>query len=146
MAYTARHGRRARIYIDASTAGTMAVGTSTLTLLEGRRSWNFDQSTDFPDTTSFGDTSKTSVAGLPNANGAIGGNWDSAGSGTLIKNIIGSTVERGIMIFPDWDNNLTTYISGKAFFSVTTQADVDSPVTQDITFSAGPTGITWTTP
>jgi hypothetical protein len=146
MSYTARHGRDARIYIDATSAGTQAVGTSTLTLIEGKNTWAFDQSTDFVDTTSFGDTSKTNVAGLPSASGDINGILSTTGTGTLLYNVIGATTERGIMIFPSWTNDLTQYISGKAFFSAKSGGSTTSAVTLDLHFEAGPTGMTWTHP
>ena len=146
MAQTPRHGRLGRIYVDATTAGTQAVGTSTLTLIEGKREWSFDQSVDFVDTTDFGASSKSQVAGLSGSSGDIGGNWDSAGSGTLLYNVINATAERGLMIFPDFTNNLTTYISGKAFFSVKSGGSIDSAVSFDLHFEGGPTGLSWTHP
>lgn len=143
---TPRHGRNAAIFVDVSTAGTMAVGTSTLVQINGKNQWTFDQTPDFVDVTSFGDSSKTNVPGLPNANGDISGNWDSAGSGTQIYNVINSTVERGIMIFPDFTNNVTSFISGKAFFGVKSGGGITSAVSFDLHFEAGPTGMNWTHP
>jgi hypothetical protein len=146
MSGTPRHGRNGQIFIDCTTAGTQAVGTSTLTQLNSKNKWTFDQSPDFVDVTGFGDTSKTKVPGLPNAIGDITGNWDSAGSGTLLYNVINSTVERGIMIFPDYVNDLTQYISGKAFFGVKGAGGITEAVGLDLHFEGGPSGMTWTHP
>lgn len=146
MAYTARHGSRARIYIDVTAAGTSAVGTSTLQQIDGTNSWSFDQSRDYVDTTSFGDSSKTNVAGLTNASGDISGIFNTIGNGTLVPNLFTASVERGIMIFPDITNNAGWYASGKAFFSPKSAGGISTAVTLDLHFEAGPTGIVWTGP
>src|SRR5690348_5903016 len=98
MSYTADHGRNAAIWLDCSTAGTMSsAGTANLNRIEGKNSWTSDNSRDFVDTTSFGDSSKTNVAGLPNASIDISGNWDFSGSGSLIKNFTGAVSERAVI-------------------------------------------------
>src|SRR5690349_20875975 len=145
MAYTARHGRNAKIWIDTSAAGTMASsGTADLQLIEGKNTWDLDQSVDFVDTTSFGDASKTSVSGLPNASGNISGVFNLGGAGALISNLIGHSSERAIRLYPDFANHSGTFFAGKAFFSVKTSGSVTSAVTLDMQFQAGPSGITWT--
>lgn len=146
MSYTADHGRNAAIFADLSTAGTMAVGTSTLTRIEGKNTWTSDNTRDFVPTTSFGDTSKTQVAGLPNAIVDVNGNWDFAGSGSLIKNFVGGQSERGFMLFPDITNYAGWYLSGKVFGSQKTGGGVGTAVTLDLHIEAGPTGLTWTNP
>ncbi len=146
MSYSADHGINAAIFADLTTAGTMAVGTATLTRIEGKNKWTADTSRDFVETTSFGDSSKTNVAGLPNANFAVEGNWNFAGSGSLIKNAVGSTLERGFMLFPDITNYNGWYYSGKAFFSQTAAGGVAEAVTSALAINAGPTGITLTNP
>ncbi len=143
---TPRHGLNAQIWIDTSsagtfTAGTLAAGTANLERIGSKNSWSLDMSRDFVDVTSFGDTTKTQVAGLPSASGDIGGNWDS--TGTLIYNLTGATTERAIMVFPDATNNLTTWFAGKAFFSAKASGSNTSAVGWDLHFEAGPTGITW---
>jgi hypothetical protein len=145
MAYTARHGRNAKIWIDTSSAGTMASsGTADLQLLEGKNTWDLDQSVDFVDTTSFGDSTKTSVSGLPNASGNINGVFNLGGAGTLVSNLIGHSSERAIRIYPDFTNHPTTVLAGKAFFSTKMAGSVTSAVTLDLQFQAGPSGLTWT--
>lgn len=146
MSYTADHGRNAAIFADCTAGGTQAVGTSTLTRLEGKNAWTADNSRDFVDTTSFGDSSKTNVAGLPSASVDVSGNWDFAGSGSLIKNLTSATLERGFMLFPDYTNFPTWYLSGKGFASQKSGGGVTAAVTLDLHIEAGSTGLTWTTP
>lgn len=146
MSYTADHGRNAAIYADLSTAGTMAVGTSALTRIEGKNVWSADNSRDYVDTTSFGDQSKTNVAGLPAASCDVTGNWDFAGSGSLIKNLVGGQAERGFMLFPDITNYAGWYLSGKVFASQKAGGGVTSAVTLELHFEPGPTGLAWTNP
>jgi hypothetical protein len=147
MAYTADHGRNAAIWLDLSTAGTMASsGTADLKRVEGKNSWTSDFSRDFVDTTSFGDSSKTNVAGLPAASIDISGNWNFAGEGSLIKNIIGASSERACILFPDYTNYPTWYCSGKVFASMTAGGGVDQAVTLDLHLEPGPSGLTWTMP
>jgi hypothetical protein len=147
MSYSADHGRNAAIWIDCSTAGTMSSsGTANLNRIEGKNTWTADNSRDFVDTTSFGDSSKTNVAGLPNASIDISGNWDFAGSGSLIKNFTGAVLERAVIIFPDYVTYPTWFLSGKGFGSQKSGGGVSSAVTLDLHIEAGPSGLTWTTP
>jgi len=144
-----RHGLNAKIWIDMSSAGTfaggsVAAGTANLTAISSKNSWSFDQSRDFVDVTSFLDTSKSNVAGLPSASGSIQGSFNFAD--TNVYNIIGATSERAIMIWPDWTNEATTFIWGKAFFSAKSGGSTTTADTFDLDFQAGPSGMTWTHP
>lgn len=124
----------------------MAVGTSTLTQMYGQNSWNTDTSRDFVDTTSFLDSSKSSVPGLANASCDVAGINNFAGSGSLLKNMVGATLERGFMLFPDLTNYSGWYFSGKAFASQKNAGSTTTAVTLDLHFEAGSTGLTWTNP
>jgi hypothetical protein len=144
MAGTRRAAYNATIWIDTSSAGTMPIGTlasgtSNLSLITSKNSWSFDQSRDLIEVTSFGDTSKTRVAGLADAQGDITGYLDFAD--TNLYTALTSSTERAIIIFPDATNNLTTFIIGKAFFSPKYGGQETSAVTLDITYSAGPSGM-----
>jgi len=139
-------GRNAKIFVDASAAGTMALGTtaggtSVLTQLNGRNQWTVDWTPTFVDVTSFGDTSQTNVPGLPGGGADLSGNWDFAG--TLIKNILppGASTERSIMIFPDATNYGTVFWSGKGYFGMKTGGGITSAVSMDLHFEPGPTGL-----
>lgn len=139
MSGTPRHGRNATIMIDSSTSGTLQA-----TAVSAKNAWGFDQTTAFVDVTAFGDTSLNSVAGLPSASGTVSGNWDSADN--TIYNLIGSTVERRLYIYPDLTNNATSYIAGKCFFSVKAGGSETTAVSFDLTFQAGPSGAGWVHP
>lgn len=146
MSYSADHGRNAAIYLDVSVGGTAAVGTATLVRIEGKNTWTSDNTRDFVPTTSFGDTTKTNVAGLPNSICDVNGSWDFAGSGSLIKNFVGATLERGFMLFPDITNYAGWYLSGKGFGSQKSGGGVAAAVTLDLHIEGGPTGLSWTNP
>lgn len=145
MAGTRRAAYNATIWIDTSSAGTMpigtlAAGTANLSLITSKNSWSFDQSRDLIEVTSFGDTSKTRVAGLADGQGEVTGFLDFAD--TNLYTALNSSTERGLIIFPDASNNITTFIIGKAFFSPKYAGQETSAVTLDITFAAGPSGMT----
>ena len=144
MAGTRRAGYNAAIWMDTSAAGTMpvgtlAAGTSSLALVTAKNSWTFDQSRDLIEVTSFGDPSKTRVAGLQDGQGDIQGFV--AFDDTLIYNALSSSTERALIIFPDAVNNIGTFIIGKAFFSPKYGGQESSAVTLDVTYSAGPSGL-----
>ena len=129
----ARHGINGQIWIDTSTAGTFSSGgTTNLTLIPGKNDWTFDASRDFVEVTSFGDTSKTRVAGLANALGDIKGYWVDAGAGTLIDVAVASQTERALTIIPDVVNAPSHQITGKAFFSKVLGGGVAAAVSYDI--------------
>lgn len=152
MAGTRRHGINAAIYADLSVGGTVpatAAGTAggaggTLTLLTSRGSWSLEQDRDFVDTTSFGDSSKTSVIGLGGSSGDIAGFLD-FGDNNVWK-LVDATTERALLIFPDVSNNSTTYWQSKSFFSPKYAGSTTSAVSQDLTFNAGPSGGSWVHP
>lgn len=124
-----RAGRNGRIYIDASTSGTLAA--TPVSLLN---TWSLDQPTDKIEVTSFGDTTKTYVVGLPDAQGSFGGFWD--GDATTLYNIVGSSVARKIYIYPDTSNDVATYWYGTAYFDVSTSGDVGDAVKIDVSWAA----------
>lgn len=144
MAGTRRHGFNAAIYVDTSTGGSAAVGTATLTLVTSKNSWTVDNTRNLVNVTSFGDTSETNVAGLVGAKGDFQGFEDFAD--TAMFNAMTSSIERGCMIFPDYTNNPGTFFSGKAFFDSKYGGSETGAVTQAVTFTAGPSGMTWTHP
>lgn len=136
---TARAGDNGLVMIDVTSAGT-----TNATLVSSVSTWKFSQDRDFYNTTSMGDSVKTSVAGLANATGSLGGTWDAADNNRY--NILGSSVERAVRIYPDYTNNVTTYVYGKAFFSGDFSGGVGDAVKADLTFQAGPTGMYWAHP
>ncbi len=144
MAGTRRAAYNAEIWIDTSTAGTMPIGTlaggtANLTLITSKNSWTLDQSRDLIEVTSFGDSSKTRVAGLSDAQGDITGFLDFGDS--ALHNALVSSTERAMIIFPDKVNNIGSFVIGKAVFSSKYGGQETGAVTLDIAYSAGPSGI-----
>ena len=139
-------GRNAHIYIDDTSGGSAAVGTATLTLLTSQNEWSFNATRNSTDTTCFGDPSMNSVKGLPAAKGDFKGFIDFDASSNTVKNVLNASGERGLMIFPDYTNHPTWYVSGKAYFDGQFGGTQAGAVTMDITFDAGPTGLTVTSP
>ena len=144
MAGTRRHGYNAAIWVDTSAAGTMPVGTlaggtSNLSLITSKNSWTFDQTRDLVEVTSFGDSSKTRVAGLSDGQGDFQGYLDFAD--TLFWNALASSSERAMILFPDTVNQTGHFVIGKAFFSPKYGASETSPVTLAVTYVAGPSGL-----
>ncbi len=124
----ARHGRNGRIMLDTSSAGN-----GSAVAISKKNKWSVDGSVDKVDTTSFGDTTKTNVTGLPNNSGDFGGFWDD--SDTLIFNSWGSSVARKLYLYPDFSNDVGVYYFTTAF--------VDLKVDVGVSEAVGMTG-SWT--
>lgn len=145
-----RHGLNAKIFIDTSAVGTfaggsVAAGTSGLALISSKNNWSFDQSRDFVDSTVFLATSKSSLPGLKNASGDIGGLFQFTEQ-TAINRLVDATSERAIMIFPDFTNEIASIIYGKAFFSLKSSGSTTSAVGLDLHFEAGESGMQYNSP
>lgn len=138
-------GINAQIWMDLSSAGTMAAsGTANLNMVSSKNSWTFSGSKNFVDVTGFGDTSINRVPLLPDASGDIKGQMDMKGTGTLLHNILNSTTERALIIYPDITNYPGIFISGKCFADNTAGGALTTAVTLDMHFVAGPSGLAWT--
>jgi hypothetical protein len=85
-------GRKGRLYADTSSAGTGSAQP-----IINLNSWSISQATDRTEVTSFGDSTKTYIAGLRDASGDFGGFHDT--DGELYK-IVPAT-----FVGPDCDNN-----------------------------------------
>lgn len=66
------HGRKGQLYVGLASDTAVA---SPVTFLS---QWSIDFATDKVDVTSFGDTNKVYVSGLPDASGSFGGFYDDA--------------------------------------------------------------------
>jgi hypothetical protein len=75
------HGRNGALYAD--TAAT-AVTSGVTQLVAQMADYSVDQARDRVETTSFGDTTKTYVAGLADASGTINGFYNDASSAAFI--------------------------------------------------------------
>jgi hypothetical protein len=112
-------GRRGRIYIDVSVAGTGAAVP-----IANLNSWSINRTTDKIETTSFLDGSKTFVVGLPDAQGDFSGFWDT--DGTQYK--VSESIDGGRKFYQYVADDTTKYWFGKAHFDVSVSASVGGAV------------------
>lgn len=121
------HGRNGRLYVALSSGGT----AEPIAFLN---SWSVQFTTDKVDVTSFGDTNKTYVAGLPDSTGDYAGFWDTDQND--LYQAAQDGVARKFYLYPDRANNNTDYYFGTAFFDFGVSAQVDGAVTISGGFSA----------
>lgn len=138
MSGTPRAGRNARIMVDVSSAGN-----GSAVAITSKNKWSLDQKADTFEVTAFEDTSKSYVVGLPDAQGAIEGFWDSADNN--IYNVIGSSVGRKFYLYPDATNNIGTYFFCTAFFSAKADGSTKDATNFSLSWNAATPGA-WTHP
>lgn len=120
------HGRKGVVYI--STSGTGAAASAI-----GLTVWSIDRSTDKVDVTSFGDTNKQYVQGLPDVKGTFSGNWDD----TETKLITAAASSDGckIYLYPSADK-AAAYHYGPAWVDFSMSVDVTGAVKVTCNFVA----------
>jgi hypothetical protein len=106
-------GRRGRLY-----AG-IASDTAAAEPIAFLNTWSLDQSVDNIDVTSFGDTTKTYVAGMPDATGSFGWFYDTATAQDGLA--------RRFYLYPDITDG--DYFFGTALFDFSVTAATDGAVT-----------------
>lgn len=116
------HGRNGRVYLAATTSGA-AVPVPSLS------SWSISYSVDQVDATVFGDSTKTYLAGLPDASGSFSGFYDDTGQGLLAGALDG--LSRRLYVYPT-TSDTTKYFYGTVFVD----ADFDSDVSKAVGVSA----------
>jgi hypothetical protein len=113
MAATDRHhGKTGQIKMDKT-------GGSTAVVIPSLDSWDLDLATDTVSVTSYEDTNKTYVMGLPDVKGTFAGNYDDSPEGLVIFDIFKGSIAPLIELIPD--RTMTTpisfnghgYVSGK---------------------------------
>lgn len=119
-------GRNGRLYMGITSAGVP-------TPIAFLNKLAFDQTTDKFDVTSFGDSNKNYVAGLPDFKGTFAGFYDNATAQMYTAALDG--VSRKFYLYPD-TTNAGQYWYGNAFFDFSVALDVNG--TADISggFSA----------
>lgn len=122
----AYHGKKSVIYMSTTGAGTAAN-------VPFFAEWTLDRSTDTVEVTSFGDTNKVFVQGLPNCNGTFSGFFDSA-QDTLFD-AGESTTPVKMYIYPSADAS-SIYHYGTAWVSASMAAGVSGAVTISGSFVA----------
>lgn len=115
-----KHGKKGQILMD-PTGGAAPVALVSLD------KWDLDMATDTVAVTSFEDTNKTYVQGLPDLKGTFGGNYDSSPEGLVIFDIIAGDVAPLIRLLPD-RTEATTKFEGHGFVSGKISVDANGKV------------------
>lgn len=120
------HGRNGVLYA-ALTGGGSAENIAFL------NSWSLNNTSDKVDVTSFGDSNKTYVAGLPDSSGSYSGFYNDASDGLYDAALDG--VARKFYIYPS-SSDTGEYFYGTAFFDFNVESNVDGAVTISGDFAA----------
>lgn len=89
-------------------------------------SWSLNSATDKLEVTSFGDTTKTYVSGLPDAQGTFAGFYDdtaSTGSAYLFS-VAAAGIAKKVYLYPTTPATSGPYFFGTAFLDFSVTADV----------------------
>jgi hypothetical protein len=113
-------GRKGRVYID-NTSG----GSGSATPIANLNTWGLDSTTDKTEVTSFSDTSKTYVVGLPDGSISFGGFWDTA-AGSQYNITTSVAAGRKFYLYPSTDN--AQYFFGLAHFDLSITQTVSGAV------------------
>lgn len=108
-------GRRGRVYVGLASDSATAEPVANLS------QWSLNGSSEQLDATSFGDTTKTYVLGLPDAQGSFSGFYDTASDQLYTASQDG--LARKTYLYPD-TNSAGTYWFGTAFWDFS----IDVPV------------------
>ncbi len=115
---TPNAGRTGRLYMDTSTAGTSTNAVQVALI----SNWSLDKSADEFDGTSFGDTTKVKIPGLPNADVSFKGWFDPTSPG--IAGLIGDQVtSRRFYLYTT--NSATSYFFGTGAVNGSLEVDVN---------------------
>ena len=120
------HGRSGRLYAGIASGGT----AEPITYLN---KWSMDFSTDDVDVTSFGDTNKVYVSGLPDFSGSFGGFYDTATAQLYTAATDG--VARKFYLYPD-SSSTAQYWYGTATFDFSVTSGVGEAVAISGNFKA----------
>ena len=96
--------------------------------------WSLSQSTDTYDVTAFEDTTKTYVAGKPDASGQFSGFWDDATVQSYTAALDG--VARKIYLYPKTPSGTGPYWFGTAFLDFSIDVDANGATTISGNFKA----------
>lgn len=111
-------GRNGQLKVDQSVGANGSAST-----VANLTTFDIQQTRDRTEVTSFGDTTKTFIAGLADASGSFSGFWDSAGG--LQK--VADGVARAFYLYPT-TTDTTKYWFGTATFDITVSTSVGGAV------------------
>src|SRR4051794_25114897 len=112
-----RHGRNGRMYVQLGASGNA-------TPVAFQTQWSIDSKTDRTDVTAQGDSNKTYVVGLPDAQGAYQGFNDSDGNDLYLASQDG--IARKFYLYPDIVNDAGDYYFGTGFFDFSMSSGVSA--------------------
>jgi hypothetical protein len=115
------HGRRGQLYVG------LANDTASAEAVANLNSWSINFESDKIDVTSFGDTTKTYVAGLPDAAGSFGGYFDSTTA--QLYTAASDGLARRFYLYPTTPATAGPYWFGTAFFDFSIEGGVADAVT-----------------
>lgn len=120
-------GRNGLVYLDQSQAASGSASPWSYI-----KSWKLSATTDTQEVTSFGDTTKTYVQGLPDASGSFEGflSLGSASFGYL------SSGARKLYLYPDATNNAGVYWFGTVNLSTDFEGDIGDVLKVSVNFTA----------
>jgi hypothetical protein len=121
-------GRKGRVYIDNS-----AAGSGSATPIANLNTWGLDSTTDKTEVSSFGDSSKVYVVGLPDGSISFGGFWDTA-AGSQYNISTSVAAGRKFYLYPSTDN--AQYFFGLAHFDLSLTQTISGAVEVSGTGSA----------
>jgi hypothetical protein len=119
-------GRNGRVYLDVAGGGNAAP-------LPFQAKWSISFSTDKYDVTALGDTTKTYVAGLPDASGDFSGFYDNATAQTYTAAVDG--VARKFYLYPD-TTNTAQYFFGTIFADIKIDGEVGGAIAVSSSWNA----------
>ncbi len=120
------HGQRGRLYAGLASSTAAAEPVAYLT------AWTLDSATDKSDVTAFGDTNKTYVSGLPDAQGTYAGFYDTASAQLYTASQDGAA--RRFYLYPDISDG--DYFFGTALFDFSVNTGVAEGVAVSGSWSA----------
>lgn len=114
------HGRNGQLYVG------LASDTATAEPVANLNSWSIDFSVDTVETTVFGDSTKTYVAGLPDASGSFAGFYD---TGTVqLYTAASDGAARRFYLYPTTPATAGDYWYGTATFDFSVEGGIDQSV------------------
>ena len=125
------HGKNGQLYVG------IAAATSAAEPLVNMKKWSANFATDRAECTSFGDSNKVYVAGLPDASGDFDGFWDTVSLQTYTAAVDG--IARKIYFYPTTPSNVGPYFYGTAFLDFQIDVPVDGVVAVKVTWSPAST-------
>lgn len=114
------HGRAGRIYVG------LASGTAEAQAVANLTEWTMDFSVDDVEVTTFGDSNKVYVAGLPDASGSFSGFFDTASAQLYTAATDGAA--RRFYLYPSTPATAGPYWFGTGIFDFSVQTSVGDAV------------------